>query len=412
MIYKAMQSPLKNLLFWVGAILIIVLATVFYQPAAAKTGSLLIWMKNRIYVMDIDTLVLHRVGSVGPDEVIAPAPGCMGQTPTPCWVLAGQRLYLVNPGRNSAAQGIVLPIGAPFKWIDAKASWSPDGVHLAYSVLDTESNQAELRLYNASANELNRAIPGVDPTIALSWSADCSQGLTAAGCQLAYKTAAAGIQLVALTPATGEQRQWQVSTERIFELRWSADDSLLFSQPPRHFHQVEEGTPAYQMPAGSQLANLSPLAKYAIYYQPFTTTDCQAQDTSDCLHLGVWLSERGNEAGPRLIYNLNLAHSIAEGINFIPSWSHKEDAAVFFQNGRLIHYDLEKHETTVWYKTVRGKLRSAPIFSPNEAAVAFIDNQGQGYSEYRLVIVNPKLKPIEHIVETETGIRLLAWLPQ
>jgi hypothetical protein len=40
-----------------------------------------------------------------------------------------------------------------------------------------------------------------------------------------------------------------------------------------------------------------------------------------------------------------------------------------------------------------------------------VDNQGQGYSEYRLVIVNPKLQPIEHVIETKEGFRVLAWLP-
>jgi hypothetical protein len=40
-----------------------------------------------------------------------------------------------------------------------------------------------------------------------------------------------------------------------------------------------------------------------------------------------------------------------------------------------------------------------------------VDNQGQGYSEYRLVVVNPKLQLVEHIIETDTGFRLLAWLP-
>jgi hypothetical protein len=57
-------------------------------------------------------------------------------------------------------------------------------------------------------------------------------------------------------------------------------------------------------------------------------------------------------------------------------------------------------------------LRSIPVFSPNEDAVAFVDNQGQGYSEYRLVIINPKLQPIEHVIDnTQEGLRVLAWLP-
>jgi hypothetical protein len=256
--------------------------------------------------------------------------------------------------------------------------------------------------------------PDVDPNLAVSWSEACQAGLNATGCQVAYKTATGSpLQVVRLTPASGVESRHEIpNVERIFELRWTADNRLLYSEPPRHFNYIEDGRPAYHMPGSGQLANLSPDGRYAVYYQPFSTTDCQPQQQTDCVYLGVWFSERHSQTTPRLIYNLNLAQSNAEGINFIPSWSPTGDALVFFQNGRLIHYDLHQEETTVWYKTVRGKLRSAPIFSPNEAAVAFVDNQGQGYSEYRLVIVNPKLKPIEHIIETDFGFRLLAWLPQ
>jgi hypothetical protein len=77
----------------------------------------------------------------------------------------------------------------------------------------------------------------------------------------------------------------------------------------------------------------------------------------------------------------------------------------------LIHYSLEQQEATIWYKSLTGKLRSVPVFSPNEEAVAFVDNQGQGFSEYRLIVVNPKLQPVEHIIDTKSGFRILAWLP-
>jgi len=148
-----MRPQIQNLLFWVGAIVIVVAATIFYQPAAAKTGSLLIWMNNRIYIMDIDTLVLDRVGAVGADELIAPSPGCSGLTTTPCWVIGGQRLYQVNQERNNISQEKLLPIGADYRWINSKASWSPDGIHVAYSVQNNTDTLAELRIYNALSGE-------------------------------------------------------------------------------------------------------------------------------------------------------------------------------------------------------------------------------------------------------------------
>jgi len=96
--------------------------------------------------------------------------------------------------------------------------------------------------------------------------------------------------LIGYTPATGEVRRWDISPEPIFKLRWSPNDTLLYSRPKRHFINAETYAPAYNIPAGGQLANMSPDARYTVYYQPFTLENCQAQDAEEnCLHLGVWL---------------------------------------------------------------------------------------------------------------------------
>lgn len=408
-----MGAQFKNLIFWIGAALLIVLATVFYQPAAAKTGSLLIWMNNKVYVMDIDSLVLAPIGPAGPDEVVAPAPGCSGQTETPCWVVAGERIYQLSAERTGASQERLLPMGQTDSWQNTPVSWAPTGQHLAYTLLDTESNVAELQIYNPATDQIDLTFAGIDPTIPVAWSGACAAGLEVAGCQIAYKTAADDqVQVLAYTPATAETHTWSVPTEQIFALRWQPDGTLLYSDPPRHFNTIADNLPVYALPPGGQLANTSPNGRYTVYYQPFTLTDCQAVSEADCLHLGVWLGDRlAEENDPKLIYSLEMAQADGTGLNFIPTWSATEDAAVFFQNGELVYYDLANQEATIWYRPVEGKLRSAPIFSPNEEAVAFVDNQGQGYSEYRLVVVNPKLQPVEHIIETESGFRLLAWLP-
>jgi hypothetical protein len=78
----------------------------------------------------------------------------------------------------------------------------------------------------------------------------------------------------------------------------------------------------------------------------------------------------------------------------------------------LIHYDLEKGEATIWYKPLDGKLRSVPVFSPNEEAVAFVDDQGEGEAGHRLLVINPKLEPVTHVVHREKSFKVLAWLPQ
>lgn len=416
------KSQWSTFLFWVGAVFVIVLVTVFYQPAAAKTGSLLVWTKNRIYVMDIDSLVLERVGLANANEVIAPAPGCFGQTATACWVTAGQNVYNVDrAGQGQSAPASSLPVGEGFRWLDSAVSWSPDGLHLAYSVFHEAGNRAELRIYNAQTMAVQTVAQGVDATIEPAWTASCAGGLQADSCKLAFKTDPVNIgieevlpRLVAQTLATGEQQTWELPSQSIFELRWGPADKLLYSQPKRHFHYAEDYTPAYNMAPASKLGNMSPDGIYTVYYQAFKLQSCLAAETDEeaCLHLGVWLAGRSEETQePKLIYDVDLSQPRTAGLNFIPVWSPDGKAFVFFQEGNLIHYDVSQGEATIWYKSVRGKLRSIPIFSPNGEAVAFVDNQGEGFSEYRLVVVNPRLQPIEHIIDTKSGFRVLAWLP-
>jgi hypothetical protein len=220
-------------------------------------------------------------------------------------------------------------------------------------------------------------------------------------------------RLVALNLATGAEQSWEIAAESIFEIRWTAADRLLYSRPKRHFRYAEDGTPAYVIPAASQLANISSEGRYSVYYQPFTLADCPAgSEAENCMHLGVWLSANNDDQNePKLIYSTNLSEPQVQGLNFVPVWSPFGNGFVFFQDGKLIYYDLPRQEATIWHKSVGDKLRSLPVFSPNEEAVAFVDNAGQGFSEYRLVVVNPRLQPIEHIIDTKTSFQVLAWLP-
>lgn len=405
--------------FWLGAVLLVVLATIFYQPAAAKTGALLVWTRDRVYVMDIDTLDLQRVGPATADKSVVPSPGCFVQNSISCWVLIADALYQIDVsiGGNHQALGR-LPVTNDFYWPDnSRPSWSPDGVTVAYTGVNPKTDQADLFIYNLQSNTIN-SVPdtNIDPTLPVAWAAACENGLSAAGCALGYKKVTQPDQeqalLAAYVPATGTSREWPISLDPIFELRWAPDDTLLYSRPKRHFLRADNHQPLFQLPNGSNLANLSPDAHYAVYYQPFKLEGCQTQDEdSTCLHLGVWLNETGATEDRRLIYSVNLSDESRQGgLNFIPVWRPDGKAFVFFQDGRLIHYDLEKQEGTIWYKpTVSGKLRSVPIFSPDGEAIAFVDNQGQGYSEYRLVVINPRLQPVEEVLQ-EDAFKILAWL--
>lgn len=409
-----MQRQWQTFVLWTIAIFIIVLATLFYQPAAAKTGSLLVWTRDRLYLMDIDSLNLKRIGPADSNEPVVPSPGCLKQMEAACWVAVSDRVYRVE--FSSATVPLLdLPIEPGFR-TGTGISWSPDGVHLAYSTIESQTGRASLQIIDVRSEEIKLKLPEVDPRLAPVWTAACAEELAAAGCEVGYKKVEARgrTSLVGFKPASGEVREWEISPEQIFDLQWGPANILLYSRPKRHFINPEDHSPVFSLPPGGRLANLSPDGRYTVYYQPFTLSDCQAEDEAACLHLGVWLARLDDPAAkPALIYSVDLSEADRTGgLNFIPTWTPAGDAFVFFQEGRLIYYDLEKKEAAIWYKPLKGKLRSVPVFSPNEEAVAFVDNQGQGHSEYRLVIVNPKLQPIEHIIDaSQEGLRVLAWLP-
>ena len=412
-----MKPRWKTRALWIGAILIVFIASILYQPAASRTGSLLVWTNNRVYVMDIDTLTLERIAPAAPHEVIAPSPGCRGQASAPCWIVVGSRLFRVDVGAGgSEVREIPLPVGEDYLWIDSPVSWSPDGYHIAYSLMKRETERFDLFVVSAGDDQVKITAEDIDPDLAATWTPGCADGLTAPECRIGYKKMPGQQEqggflasIIGYTPATEDVEQWSITPDRIFELRWSADGELLYSRPKRHFLRARDHAPAYRMPQGGQLANISPSATYTVYYQPFTLEGCESDD---CIQLGVWLESATSteRAERRLIYNLPVSDQ-SDGLNFIPVWANDSRSFVFFQDGNLIHYDIVKDEGTIWYKEVGDKLRSVPEFAPNETAVAFVDNQGQGHSDYRLLVINPRLDPVEHVIETETGFKILAWLP-
>ncbi len=419
-----MRSQLNNLAFWVGGVLVVILVTIFYQPTVAKTGSLLVWLDGKIYVMDIDTLALTFVGSADASQSVTPSPGCLGQMTASCWVVVGDRLYTVGGREDITRKTIPLEEGA--HWPDAAVSWSPDGIHLAYSVIKTPHHLTELRLYNALTAETKIIAAVVDPTIPIAWTVGCAQGLETAVCQLGYKIitpkpveiitpspAEDNNWLVALTPLNGEQRIWLISEGPIFELGWTADNTLLYSRPKHYFYRVEDGAPAYHILPGSQLANLSPHGRYTVYYEAFTQKECQAERPwGGCWYLGVWLANADKgKIEQRLIHSLDLSQVKANQLSFDPVWTPQAEAFVFAQAGQLIYYEVKRQEAVVWSSSLQGQLVSPPVFSPHGGAVALAVQPESNSSEYRLLVINPQLKPIEHHLNAQKGFRVLAWLP-
>ncbi|MDM8530302.1 hypothetical protein QUF63_03960 [Anaerolineales bacterium HSG25] len=401
----------QSVILWLIVIVGLVLVTIFYQPAAAKTGSLLIWMNSKLYRMDIDTLTIEPIAPASRNETISVAPGCLHQTKTPCWVAVENRLYRVTPNQNSSMVSLTL---SSEQWPDSTVSWSPDGQQVAYTVASQISNQLELRLYDAVNQTATTIALDVDPLVSVAWSMGCGDGV--ADCLLAYKTVVTqsneAATLVSLNITTKNTQEWAMPPESVTELRWSPDDTLLYSENGRYFQRIDNQAPAYDLPANATVANIAPDASQLVYYEPFTIQGCDATEDADCLYVGVWLKQWGDELNERaLVYSVHLANTDGEGLTFIPTWDQSNSGFVFFQEGNLVYYDAINQEAVIWDKSLRGKIRSMPVFSPNREAVAFVDNQGQGVSEYRLKVVNPRLQPVEHVIETETGFRVLAWLP-
>jgi len=402
----------QTVALWVIAILGIVLVTIFYQPAAAKTGSLLIWMNSKLYRMDIDTLTIEPIAPASRNDAISVAPGCLHQTKTPCWVSVKNRLYRVTPNQNSS---MVLLTTPNEQWPDSAISWSSDGQQVAYTVVNQVSNRLELRLYDAVNQTVTTVAYDVDPLIPVAWSAGCGDGL-GDDCSLAYKTVVTqsdeAATLVSLNLTTKNPQEWAMPPESLTELRWSPDDTLLYSNNGRYFQRVDNHAPAYNLSAGATIANVAPNASQIVYYELFTMRECDFAEDVDCLYVGVWLRQWDSEPDQRsLIYTVHLATTDRDGLTFIPTWDQSNSGFVFFQEGNLVYYNAINQEAVIWDKSLRGKIRSMPVFSPNKEAVAFVDNQGQGASEYRLKVINPRLQPVDHVIETETGFRVLAWLP-
>lgn len=427
-----MKSHWNHLAFWLGAVLLVVLVTVFYQPATAKTGSLLVWQDGEIYVLDIDSLRREPVGPAAALALIIPSPGCLGQVKAPCWVAAGPRLYPVG---DSVSPDITVPGEAE----DATLSWSPDGLHLAYVDLAANSRKFKLRIFNAATGEGKTLAIRVDPALTAVWSNGCAAGLMAPTCQLAYKTsqvktlsqssprllvpAWAGElrpdylndpwnELVTFTPLTGMRQTWPVPAGSIFELRWTADNTLLYSQPRTYFHRAQDYTPAYQMSPGSQLANMSPDGRYTVYYEPFTQKECQAErPKGGCWYLGIWLADNEHPQERQLIFSRELSKAGEGKLNSDPFWSPAGGAFGLFREGNLVYFDLKQREAAIWYQALAGQLTSPPVFSPHEKAIALVTQPAENSSQYHLLILNPQFKPLEHLIDAREGFRVLAWLP-
>jgi hypothetical protein len=417
-----MKAQLNNLAFWLGAVLVVVLATWFYQPSAAKTGSLLVWLDGDLYLQDIDTQALTPVGPAKTAQTALPSPGCLGQLLAPCWIAVGQTIYRLHPDGTTTQSTI--PLDSQVKWNDSVMSWSPDGVHLAYNVILKLNRLTELRVYNLVTGETKVIAAVVDPTLPVAWSAGCAQGLLAAGCQLGFKlivpkfvtlvTTRSPDQsnwLIGFNPLTGKQQIWFVAGAPIKRLRWAYDNTLLYSQLANYFYRTVNNRPAYHISPGSQPAAMSADGRYTVYYESFTLKECQAErPTGGCWYLGVWVVD-DNLIDRRFIYSADLAQAKADQLNLDPQWSPRGEAFVFIQAGQLLYYNFTQNRADVWYSGLQAQLVSGPVYSANGAGVALVD-KGKGDSPaYRLLVIDPQLKPVEHEIKAQQGFQVLVWLP-
>lgn len=384
-----MASQWHALALWLGAAAAVVVASFFYQPASPL---LLVWTNDQLYTMELDTLTLERIGSAATDDLVV-QPGC---TADDCWVAAGETVYHLNTDTTTT-----LPRPAARDFVNGSVSASPDGVHLAYGL--AAQGQTALHLYDVTTGEATQLAASMDPAVLPAWSRACVVALRHPGCKLAYKPPTRDLMTVDF--ASDAVHTQVMTSASVIALQWTYDHQLVFQRSDGLWLNAADGRPVHVLPEGAETLALSPNGRYVIYYQPFEWVECEVTATDDCIYEGIWLA--GLEAEPRLIYDVKWSESALPLLNTPPVWTPSQQAFVFFFKGRLIHYHIARAEGTIWYETPADALRSDIVFSPGEDALATVDSYRQGY---RLLVIDPHLEAIKHIVQMDGGFRVLAWL--
>ncbi len=382
-----------------------------------KSGPILFWQDGAIYTINPDGTNLTKITPAlrANQRFTAVSPGCHGLRPTPCMVLVGHVLYHIS------GTSLPLPTLNGTEWLNAPASWSPDGVYLAYSVANSQTGQRSLLLYNTREGVLTVAADNVDESIQPAWSTGCADG-SLDNCYLAYRqkseTGVRGAKIVALNLGSNQTQTRTISSGQGYILKWTAADELYLGGQLGWFN-VKDGSPAGQAFSAGMVASFSPSGAYIAY------SDLTALQQGD--GCGIWLASvakldtgaspvmkiRPDKQLPARIFIAETA-SNARGFTHDVFWSPQGNALAAFADGQLVHYNLREDRVSVWFQTSAMDSLGSYAFSPLGDGLALVEGQFLDNPEkpqHRLFIVYNSGETVTLRERSPEPILLLAWLP-
>jgi len=402
-----------------------------------RNGPILFWQDGAIYTINPDGTDLNKITPAlrANQRFTTVSPGCHGLVEAPCMVLVGHVLYHIS------GASLPLPTLNGTEWLNAPASWSPDGVYLAYPVKYSDTGQRSLLVYNTRQDFLQQAAEDVDESIKPAWSPGCVDA-SLDNCYLAYRrvstTGKKGVKVASLNLGSNQTQIWTISSGQGHILKWSSAGQLYYGGNLGWF-SVEDGSPVGGEVEAGLTTSLSPAGNYVTYSAAAPSINALQQNAK---RSGIWLARVSEDPPPssnfttddeniaavggrrsavvfskdtpRLIQPpLSSPRYVERGFNHEVFWSPKEDALAAFNGGQLIHYDLIQDQVSIWHETSAMDVLGGYAFSPTGDGLALVEGQFLDNPEkpqHRLFIVYKSGEVMTLRGRTRDPILLLAWL--
>jgi len=371
-----------------------------------QDGPILFWQDGAIYTINADGTNLTKLTpAIGADQrYTAVAPGCSGQSSTICWVLIGHVLY------DALGRGVPLPLNNALEWVDAPATWSPDGIHIAYAANRKTDGQRVLLIYDTAQNIVWQAAVNTDDSIKPAWSAECVDGVVD-NCYLAFGQKSASGQtgkvIVAQNLSTGSAHTWTIPSSQGHILRWSTNNELYYGGRLGWF-AVVDGRRVSERATSALTMAPSPAFDQVAYYDIRPAEDGVSAAT--ILNLA---SIAGDPLRTIYVFPSTLGRMNIQARQIF--WAPNGSGLAAYNQGLLLHYDLQAQTMFIWYKTPTAGKFSSYAFAPSGDRVALVESQyleHQSTPQNRLLVVSRSGDVVTLRPRSSGAIVLLAWLPQ
>jgi hypothetical protein len=317
--------------------------------------------------------------------------------------LIGHVLYHVS------GRGVPLPLLANQEWVNAPASWSPDGVHLAYPVLDKSTGDRNLLIYDVEDEVVWLTAESIDDSIKPAWSQGCVNP-SFQNCYLAYahksEIGGQGVRIAVHDLGTWQTRERLIPGSLGSRLRWSEADRLFYGR--LNWYDLEAGTQVTPALPAPEALSLSPTADHLVYVgdQSGGQDSCRV-----CSSYSLWLGQP-TEAQLAPIYAFPI-ESNRQAARTDILWRPDGRAFATFQQGRLFYYDLSTDTTSFWTQTAATDFVDSYAFAPQGDALALVEGSYLDGSEkpvYRFYTVGASGEVVTLRTRFTEPVVVLAWL--